>query len=133
MLRIFGLLITMLSPGPDLDRCVRFWQRELSLHAWNVVVRVVGRAELTDGTVGDIDADVKTRTATIRVLRENDYDLRRPLARADQLLTVAHEMVHLSRLHSGDMRWREEDGTIEATNLLLRRHGRWRELLVAEP
>jgi hypothetical protein len=133
MVRILGLLLSLFSPTPDLDECVQFWQRELALKSWRVAVRVVPRAELHDGTVGDIDTNIHTRTATIRVLHEADYTLKRSQARADQQLTVAHEMVHLSRLHRGDRAWRDEAATITATHILLRRHGRWRELSVSEP
>jgi hypothetical protein len=133
MVRILGLLLSLFSPTPDLDGCVQFWQRELSLQSWRVAVRVVPRAELHDGTVGDIDTDIHTRTATIRVLHEADYNLKRSQARADQQLTVAHEMVHLSRLNRGDRGWRDEPATNATTYALLRRHGRWRELSVVEP
>jgi hypothetical protein len=132
MLRVLALALSLYSPRPDFDDSVLLWQHELGLLRWNVRVEVVGRAELEDGTLGDVDADARTHIAVIRILRENDYRVGRRAARADQKLTIAHEMMHLRRLESGDPDWQEENGTVALTFSALQVRGRWRELLVAE-
>ena len=132
MLRLLALALSLYSPRPDFAASVQYWQRELGLTAWNVRVEAVGRAELDDGTVGHIDADRGARTAVIRLLREEEYRFPIREARSDQKLTIAHEMMHLRRLESGDPDWQEENGTVEQTYKALRSHRRWRELLVAE-
>lgn len=133
MFRIIALALTLFSPRPDFNECVQYWQRQLALEDWNVTVRVVERAELDDATVGSIDTDARTKSAVIRVLREDDYDLPTRQARADQCLTIVHELVHLRRFaRERDPNWQDEAGTVARTFTLLRKHRRWRELAVAE-
>lgn len=135
MFRLLTLLLSLYAPPPDLQSCVRFWQRELFLDQWTITVQMVNRAQLNDGTLGEIDADPERRTAVIYVVREEDYDLPLRQARADQQLTIAHEMVHLDRLARFPFRndWQDEPSTVAQTFTLLRKHHRWRELSVAEP
>jgi hypothetical protein len=133
MLHLLALVLSLHSPSPNLSGCVRYWQRALSLEEWRVTVKVVGRSALDDGTLGDIEPHPSRRTAVIRILGEGDYDLPARQARADQRLTIAHEMVHLDRLVHCDQRtWRDEDLTNQETLALLRAHRRWRELSVFE-
>lgn len=134
MLRFLALVLSLYSPRPDLNDAVHFWQRELYLEDWKVTVEVVSRAELTDSTLGDIAPDGDTKTAVIRVLRDDEYNLSARQARAEQRLTIAHEMVHLYRyVYSGVDTWRDEAATTAETYARLHFHRRWRELLVAEP
>ena len=134
MLPIFVLLLMSLNVGVnDLTASVNYWQREMGLWGWYISVEVVDPSRLTDGTVGHIDTDLPTRTARIRVLDTQYSDLPSDQAHADQLLTIAHEMVHLKRLvkdHSPN--WRDEDATVRQTFSLLTKHRRWLELSVAE-
>jgi hypothetical protein len=117
----------------DLNASVNYWQREMGLWGWYISVEVVDRSRLTDGTVGHIDTDVERRTARIRVLDAQLSDLPPVEAHADQLLTVAHEMVHLKRLvKDRSPNWRDEDTTNRQTFALLTKHHRWLELSVAE-
>jgi hypothetical protein len=133
MLRLILLLIPWMRPASELEACVRFWQQELGVVGWRISVEVVHRERLSDRTVGHIDTDELTRTAVIRVLHARDSDLPLEQARADQKLTIAHEMVHLKRLvcdRSPD--WRDEASTNEQTVRLLRKHRRLMELSVLE-
>jgi len=134
MLHFLALLLSLYPTSPDLRGCVRYWQRTLSLEEWRITVQVVHRSVLDEGTLGDIAPDAVRRTAVIRVLREADYDLPRRQARADQRLTIAHEMVHLDRLaRRGAGAWTDEGEAADETLHLLRAHRRWRELSVVEP
>jgi hypothetical protein len=87
---------------------------------------------LTDGTSGDIDTDITNKTALIRIMHDQDSDLSGRLARADQLITIAHEMVHLSKLRSGQADWQDESATNMETDALLRKHHRWLEMCAVE-
>ncbi|HZT40266.1 MAG TPA: hypothetical protein VFA28_20410 [Bryobacteraceae bacterium] len=133
MLHVFFVLASLIAPAPRLDERVEYWKRILHLDQWRIAVQVVKRQELEDGTEADIETDVRSRTAVIRVLREEDSDLPKRLARADQQVTIAHEMVHLSKLvRLGESFWQDESATNAETDALLRQHHCWRELLVVE-
>ena len=133
MLHVIFVLASFVAPAPRLDDRVQYWKRVLHLDQWRISVRVVQRRELADGTQADIETDTATKTAFIRVLREEDSDLPRRLARADQQVTIAHEMVHLSKLvRLGQSSWQDESATNAETDALLRVHHCWRELLVVE-
>src|SRR4051794_17745808 len=113
----FLLLMLSVNVGiNDLSADVNYWQREMGLWGWYISVEVVGRSQLGDGTVGDIDTDPSKRTAVIRVLDARQSDLPLEQARADQLLTIAHEMVHLKRLvKDRSPNWRDETTTVQQT------------------
>ncbi len=134
MLRVlasFWLLFS--SPPPDLNRGVRYWQHRLNLDEWQISVKAVSAQELHVGTAGDVEWDPQARTAVIRVLRERDYDLPPRRARADQQLTLAHEMVHLVRfVRMGERGSADEVATCHETGVLLRTYHRWRELSAVE-
>lgn len=134
MLPIFVLLLMSLNVGVnDLTASVNYWQREMGLWGWYISVEVVDPSRLEDGTMGHIDTDLQARTARIRVLDIHFSDLPPDQAHADQLLTVAHEMVHLKRLvKDRSPNWRDEDATVRQTFSLLMKHRRWLELSVAE-
>lgn len=133
LFRLFIALFSVFGPTPAVDSCVRYWQQQLLLADWRVNVRVADRSELEEGTEGGIEADVDHKRATIFVLKESESDLPPRQARADQCVTIAHEMVHLSRLKAGDAQWQDETTTVARTFELLQKHRRWRELSVAEP
>ena len=118
-------------PVPDFNVNLAYWQRTLNLQDWRVSVQVVRIEELDDNTVGDIDVDVRDKTAAIRILREQDSELSRRLARADQQLTLVHELVHLRRMVDGDA-WHNEAATVAQTAALVRFHRRWREAAAIE-
>ncbi len=121
------------TPTKGLPRQVQYWQRILGLQSWRVSVQTVRAAELERDTLGDIDVRVDSKTARIRLLSEEDYDLPGWRARADQQLTLAHEMVHLRRIAKGcSGQWNDEHATNEETIKLLRRLHRWRELMALE-
>jgi hypothetical protein len=133
MFHAIFVIASLLAPAPRLDERVEYWKRVLHLDQWNITVRLVQRHELVEGTQADIQTDVATRTASIRVLREEDSDLPKHLARADQGVTIAHEMVHLSKLvRLGQPYWQDESATNAETGALLRQHHCWRELLAVE-
>jgi len=121
------------APGKTLHHNLLYWQRTLNLQSWRVSIETVSAVELDGETLGDIDVRVESQMARIRVLREQDYDLPRWRARADQLLTLAHEMVHLKRLvASNGGRWDDESATNEETLALLRLLHRSHELRAVE-
>jgi len=94
-------------------------------------VQLVRIGELDPDTLGDIDIQVGNKTATIRILREQDSEMPRRLARADQQLTLVHELVHLKRMVDGDA-WHNEAATVAQTTELVRLHRRWREAAAIE-
>jgi hypothetical protein len=118
-------------PAPDLKANLDYWQRTLNLQDWWVSVQLVPIGELDHNTVGDIDIKVCDKRATIRILREQDSDMSRRLARADQQLTLVHELVHLKRMVDGEA-WHNEAATVAQTTALVRFHRRWREAAAIE-
>jgi len=105
----------------------------LSLDDWHVSVATVGANELGNDIVGDITWDIQTKSAQIRVLREEDYDLARRVARRDQYGTVVHELVHLRRAVSSDPRsFNEKEIAMAETSELLRRNHNWISRAVME-
>ena len=94
-------------------------------------MQLVRIGELDPDTLGDIDIEVRNKTATIRILREQDSEMSRRLARADQQLTLVHELVHLKRMVDGDA-WHNEAATVAQTTELVRFHRRWREAAAIE-
>jgi hypothetical protein len=72
------------------------WQHRLALEDWNITVTVSRVADLKPRTLGNIHWDLKTRTATIRVLDPADYTLTGAAMLRDIETTVVHELVHLT-------------------------------------
>jgi hypothetical protein len=133
MFRIALLLMFVNVGFNDLAASVNYWQREMGLSDWHITVEVVDQTRLRDGTVGHIDTDVEKRTARIRVLDAQFSGLPPDQAYADQLLTVAHEMVHLKRLvKDRSLDWQDEKSTVRQTFALLQNRRRWLELSAAE-
>ncbi|HYI97592.1 MAG TPA: hypothetical protein VEX68_28900 [Bryobacteraceae bacterium] len=132
MLRFFLVFASYFSRPDELPQCVQYWQRELGLEDWKITTQVVGRQELQSGTIGDIEPDIQTKTAAMRILRESDSDLHGRLARAEQRNTIAHEMVHLLNYAKGNPNWRTEGATNMQTARLIVKHRRWFEMLALE-
>ncbi len=89
--------------------------------------------EIGSAILGDITWDVGTKSARIRVLREEDYDLPRKFARRDQEATIVHELVHLRHAISPDARTaHDEEAIVVETGELLRRNRNWLSLAVME-
>jgi len=134
MLRSLALiLLSFHSPRPDLAHTSAIWMNKLSVADWHVSVATVGADEIGDASVGDITWDVATKSAHIRVLKEEDYDLACRLARRDQEATVVHELVHLRYALSPDMKLaHDEEAVMVATTDLLRRDHNWLSLAVME-
>jgi hypothetical protein len=118
-------------PVPDFKANLTFWQRALDLQDWRVSVQLVRAGDLDPDTLGDIDIEVHNKTATIRILREQDSEMPRRLARSDQQLTLVHELVHLKRMVDGDA-WHNEAATVAQTTELIRLHRRRREAAAIE-
>jgi hypothetical protein len=118
-------------PAPNLESNLGYWQRELGLQDWKISVRLVAVGELERNTLGDIEVVSRNKTAIVRILREQDSDLARCLARSDEQLTLVHELVHLKRRISGDD-WGNEAATVAETTALVRAHRRWREAAAIE-
>jgi hypothetical protein len=134
MLRVVALLALLVHhPVPDLDRKIEYWKNQLDLRDWVITLKIVSANELDPYTLGDIEPYLQQKTAKMRILREEDQDLPRYLARSQQLLTVAHEMVHLKRLTTlGRGSWSDERATNTQTVGLLRAHRDWRALMAVE-
>jgi hypothetical protein len=118
-------------PVPDFKANLTFWQRALDLQDWRVSVQLVRAGDLDPDTLGDIDIEVHNKTATIRILREQDSEMPRRLARSDQQLTLVHELVHLKRMVDGDA-WHNEAATVAQTTELILLHRRRREAAAIE-
>jgi hypothetical protein len=132
VLRLFAVLLSYLTPAPELHTCLSYWQQQLQLEDWTVTLRVVGEEELDASTVGDIEPNLKSKTAVLRVMRTGDSDLSGRRALAEQRLTIIHEMVHLRRFADGDTRWGSEYATNLRAGELVRKHRRWFEQLAIE-
>jgi hypothetical protein len=133
MLRLLAAVVMFFhSPAPKLDANLRYWQDVLGLREWRISVRLVSSSELDANTVGCIEPSGELKKAVIRILSEHEYDLPVRLARADQQLTVVHELVHLERFVKGDVGWRDEPPTVERTTSLVLEHRRWREATAIE-
>jgi hypothetical protein len=128
---VAALAMLFHPPAPDLRANLGFWLRTLDLQDWSVSVRLVAIWELDENTVGDIDIHAREKTATIRILRERDSELPRRLARADQQLTLVHELVHLRRMVDGEA-WHNEAATVAQTTELVRFLRRKREAAAIE-
>jgi hypothetical protein len=129
---LWALLLALSWPDAGLDAGVSFWQRELGLEEWAIVVRVVSDRELGGRIEGDIDIDAAAKRAVIRVMRLEDSDLPRWRARAAQRYTIAHELMHL-HLHAKGDPDRSNEKVVDATLVkLMRMKGRWHELMGIE-
>jgi len=118
-------------PALNLESNLSYWQHELGLQDWRISVRLVAVHELDRNTLGDITVLSHDKTAIVRILREQDSDLTRCLARSDEQLTLLHELVHLKRRVGGDD-WGNEGATVAETTALVRAHHRWREAAAIE-
>ena len=134
MCRTLALFILSLhSPRPNLAHTSAIWIDKLSLADWHVSVVTVRADEIGDAILGDITWDVRTKSARIRILREEDYDLPRKFARRDQEVTVVHELVHLRQATSADPKLaHDEEAAMVETSELLRQNHNWFSLAVME-
>lgn len=71
------------------------WQRRLRLQDWKINIRVVRRSELKPKTLGNVHWDVNNKSAVIRVMHPEDYDVPFQEMLEDMEVTVVHELVHL--------------------------------------
>jgi hypothetical protein len=133
VLYILSLLASVFHfSGTQMDRDLKYWQEKLHLKEWLVIVVQARGSELDANTVGDIIVFPESKSAVVRILREHDSDLPPRQARADQELTLMHEMVHLQRMAVGDATWQDEGTTNQEMLRLLRANHRWRELSAME-
>lgn len=133
MLHILSLVVALFHfSGTQIDRDLKYWQKKLGLQEWQVGVVQVRGSELDANTVGDIVVFPESKSALVRILREQDSDLPPRQARADQELTLMHEMVHLHRKAVGDATWQDEGTTNQEVFRLLRANHRRRELSAIE-
>lgn len=131
-IRFLAVVLSFLTAPPSLEDCVKYWQREMHLEEWSIQVQVVSSEQLDPGTLGDIEPRREDKTAVLRVLRQQDSDLSKRLALAEQRLTVLHEMVHLRKFVTGEGNWRAEFEVDQEAGEWVRRHRRWRESLAIE-
>jgi hypothetical protein len=124
--------IALHSIRPDLRHALQIWQNKLQLADWSVAVEIVDDHALGGEAMGDIQWDLRAKRASIRVLREEDYDLPAGMARLDQQATVLHELVHLRHASKRDGQGADEASVILQTNALLRANRQWRILAVQE-
>jgi hypothetical protein len=133
LLHIFAFVaLTFASHKPDLRKTLEIWQQKLQLNSWNIALAVVDDHALGGSSMGDVKWDFARKRASIRVLREEDYDLPTQMARLDQQATVVHELVHL--LHAGhpEDKSAAEEAVVQETNALLRANRAWRILAVQD-
>jgi hypothetical protein len=117
---------------PDLKRTLETWQQRLHLQDWSVAIEVVDDHTLGGQSMGDIRWNLNARTASIRILRERDYDLPARKAQLDQQATVIHELIHLLHASNQDQNGADEASVVRQTNELLRANRQWRILAVQE-
>jgi hypothetical protein len=134
VLKLVALLaIALHSPRPDLKQTVLTWQGKLRLTGWRIGIETVDDRALGGKSVGDIHWDAGTRVASIRVLREQDYDLPVRMARLDQRATVVHELVHLRHATDNAQEGPGDEGlVVRETNGLLESNHQWRILAAQE-
>ena len=132
MLRLLLIAASWFSPSGGMRDCVSYWQHELELETWTIITRVVGDEELGGRILGDIDIDHRSKKAVIRLMRVEDSDLPRRLARAEQRYTIAHELMHLRLYVNNDPNWRNEKVVDTATISVMQKKGRRQELLALE-
>jgi hypothetical protein len=121
-----------LSPFEDANACVAYWQQELGLDGWIVITKVVPDEELGGSRLGEIEIYEPAKTAVIHVMRVEDSDLSRRLARAEQRFTILHELMHLRFYVDHNPDWRDEKLIDTAAVALMRRKGRRNELAAVE-
>jgi hypothetical protein len=117
---------------PDLRHALQNWQHKLQLADWSIEIEIVDDQELGGAAVGDIQWDLGSKRASIRILREADYDFPVGMARLDQQATILHELVHLVHASTRDRRGADEASVIRQTNALLLANRKWRILAVQE-
>jgi hypothetical protein len=132
MIRAFVYILHLFVLPTDLPDCVKFWQQRMDLQDWIVKVEVVPQRDLQKGTLGDITVDATTRTAVLRVMREQDSDLSGRMAQAEQRFTIVHEMVHLRHFVDRDPAWANEMTTNLEAARLVHKHKRRLEMLAIE-
>ncbi len=72
-------------------RLVADWQIRLQLFEWEIVVLLVGAAEIGKDKAGECDHDSHRHTATIRI----NVDAHEEDGMAELLDTIIHELLHL--------------------------------------
>jgi hypothetical protein len=143
MVRILALFIALsvsragIAPDPPdhrsaLKHTLQTWQKKLALADWDVVIEIVDDRALGGRAMGDIHWDLNAKRASIRVLREQDYDLPSEMAHLDQQATVLHELLHLYHAANNDRDGTDEASVVRQTNALLRANRQWRILAVQE-
>ena len=98
------------------------WQRRLQLTDWNVVIKMSRTTDLKPKTLGNINWDTATKTATVRVLALSEYSMTYEKALKDMEFTVVHELIHLqlsSLPRSEASRGAEERAVNQITQALL--------------
>lgn len=71
------------------------WQDRLKLSDWDISLELARSADLRPGTLGNVHWDKPAKTAHIRVLDPNDYQMNYYAAVRDMEFTIVHELVHL--------------------------------------
>jgi hypothetical protein len=71
------------------------WQDRLELGDWKISVVMSRRSDLRPGTLGNIRWDMDDKTARIRVLGANEYQMPFEAAYQDMEFTLVHELIHL--------------------------------------
>ena len=71
------------------------WQKRLRLQDWKITIKMAHRSDLKPKTLGNVHWDTNAKTATIRVMHPEDYDMPFNEILDDLEVTVVHELVHL--------------------------------------
>jgi len=102
---------------------LQLWQQRLNLSKWNIRANLVRTRSLKPKTLGGINWDSTTMTATIAVMSTYDYKLPFGDMLDDMEFTVVHELVHLqlsSLPRSEASRSAEEHAVNEIAGALLK-------------
>lgn len=78
----------------EAEDCLAFYQQHLRLCDWQIAIQIVKKADgLNHAYAADVDFRVYKKTALIRLMCEEDYDVSD--VPQDHEFSVVHELVHL--------------------------------------
>ena len=79
----------------EAQECCVYWQRQLRLSDWLVKVSIVRRYDLPAGRVADCTYDLRSKSASVRLLDANDFHPACEFADRDHEIGLLHELMHL--------------------------------------
>ncbi len=95
----------------QVDEWTKHWQKRLDLSEWTITTMIVRVGDLRPETVGNLKWNSNEKTALIKVLNPQDYNLPGPEIATDIEYTIVHELIHLELSilpHDGSSKLTEE-------------------------